>query len=181
MVSRNRSTSSVKPYIRATCNPDADSWVADFLAWWIHPVMILHPRSIGAGAGRGFPRRCSRSGPAKRYPLQRTPRAVGRCGSSLGRRAAGPDQPAVLADLAPELYGLPLGIPAGVLGEGEEHGDGDRDLAPSWKRWQKKLASWQNTPISEISLTDRPRRQRLRDTRAPAYPGAALCHSPRVY
>jgi Terminase large subunit, T4likevirus-type, N-terminal len=22
-------------YIRATCNPDADSWVADFLAWWI--------------------------------------------------------------------------------------------------------------------------------------------------
>src|SRR5690348_2826225 len=23
--------------IRATCNPDADSWVADFLAWWIDP------------------------------------------------------------------------------------------------------------------------------------------------
>jgi Terminase large subunit, T4likevirus-type, N-terminal len=35
MVSRNRSTCGVKPYIRATCNPDADSWVADFLAWWI--------------------------------------------------------------------------------------------------------------------------------------------------
>src|SRR5437868_7246474 len=35
MVSRNRSTSRVRPYIRATCNPDADSWVADFLAWWI--------------------------------------------------------------------------------------------------------------------------------------------------
>jgi hypothetical protein len=27
MVSRNRSTCGVKPYIRATCNPDADSWV----------------------------------------------------------------------------------------------------------------------------------------------------------
>jgi hypothetical protein len=27
----------VRPYIRATCNPDADSWVADFLAWWIDP------------------------------------------------------------------------------------------------------------------------------------------------
>jgi predicted phage terminase large subunit-like protein len=26
----------VRPYIRATCNPDADSWVADFLAWWIN-------------------------------------------------------------------------------------------------------------------------------------------------
>jgi predicted phage terminase large subunit-like protein len=35
MVSRNRSTCGVQPYIRATCNPDADSWVADFLAWWI--------------------------------------------------------------------------------------------------------------------------------------------------
>src|SRR5467141_1914418 len=35
MVSRNRSTCGVRPYIRATCNPDADSWVAEFLAWWI--------------------------------------------------------------------------------------------------------------------------------------------------
>jgi hypothetical protein len=32
MTSRNRSTCGVRPYIRATCNPDADSWVADFLA-----------------------------------------------------------------------------------------------------------------------------------------------------
>src|SRR5215831_7894192 len=37
MVSRNRSACGVKPYIRATCNPDADSWVADFLSWWIDP------------------------------------------------------------------------------------------------------------------------------------------------
>jgi predicted phage terminase large subunit-like protein len=37
MVSRNRSICGVKPYIRATCNPDADSWVAEFLAWWIDP------------------------------------------------------------------------------------------------------------------------------------------------
>lgn len=35
MVSRNRSTCGVRPYIRATCNPDADSWVAQFIAWWI--------------------------------------------------------------------------------------------------------------------------------------------------
>jgi predicted phage terminase large subunit-like protein len=27
----------VRPYIRATCNPDADSWVAEFVAWWIDP------------------------------------------------------------------------------------------------------------------------------------------------
>ena len=35
LLTRNRSTSGVKPYIRATCNPDPDSWVADFLGWWI--------------------------------------------------------------------------------------------------------------------------------------------------
>src|SRR4029077_9839556 len=37
LLSRNRSTCGIKPYIRATCNPDADSWVAEFLAWWIDP------------------------------------------------------------------------------------------------------------------------------------------------
>jgi predicted phage terminase large subunit-like protein len=35
MLSRNRSTCGVKPYVRATCNPDADSWVAELIAWWI--------------------------------------------------------------------------------------------------------------------------------------------------
>jgi predicted phage terminase large subunit-like protein len=35
MVSRNRSMSGVRGYVRATCNPDADSWVANFIAWWI--------------------------------------------------------------------------------------------------------------------------------------------------
>lgn len=35
LLSRNRSMCGVKPYIRATCNPDADSWVAKFIAWWI--------------------------------------------------------------------------------------------------------------------------------------------------
>lgn len=35
MLSRNRSTCGVRPYIRATTNPDADSWVAEFIAWWI--------------------------------------------------------------------------------------------------------------------------------------------------
>lgn len=35
MLSRNRSTCGVKPYVRATCNPDPDSFVADLIAWWI--------------------------------------------------------------------------------------------------------------------------------------------------
>lgn len=37
MMTRNRSVSGVKPYVRATCNPDADSWVAPFIAWWWDP------------------------------------------------------------------------------------------------------------------------------------------------
>jgi len=35
MLSRNRSTCGVKPCVRATCNPDSDSWVAKFISWWI--------------------------------------------------------------------------------------------------------------------------------------------------
>jgi predicted phage terminase large subunit-like protein len=37
MLSRNRSTSGVRGYIRATCNPDADSWVRRIVDWWIGP------------------------------------------------------------------------------------------------------------------------------------------------
>jgi predicted phage terminase large subunit-like protein len=35
MLSRNRSTCGVRPRIRATCNPDPDSWVRKFIDWWI--------------------------------------------------------------------------------------------------------------------------------------------------
>lgn len=35
LLTRNRSVCGVMPYVRATCNPDPDSWVADFIAWWI--------------------------------------------------------------------------------------------------------------------------------------------------
>ena len=39
MVSRNRNPSNngIRPYIRATCNPDPDSFVAELIAWWIDP------------------------------------------------------------------------------------------------------------------------------------------------
>ena len=37
MLTRNRSaTAGIKPYIRATCNPDPDSWVAGFIKWYIN-------------------------------------------------------------------------------------------------------------------------------------------------
>lgn len=37
LVSRNRNptTNGIRPYIRATVNPDPDSWVAQFISWWI--------------------------------------------------------------------------------------------------------------------------------------------------
>ncbi len=38
MLSRNRSTCGVRPYVRCTCNPDPDSWVARLIEWWIDPV-----------------------------------------------------------------------------------------------------------------------------------------------
>ena len=53
MVSRNRSTCGVRPYIRGTCNPDSESWVADFLSWWIDPESGL-PIPERAGVLRYF-------------------------------------------------------------------------------------------------------------------------------
>lgn len=35
LMSRNRSTCGVAPYVRATCNPDSESWVAKLIEWWI--------------------------------------------------------------------------------------------------------------------------------------------------
>lgn len=55
MLSRNRSTSGVKPYVRASCNPDPDSWVAEFIAWWINPETGF-PIPERAGVVRYFTR-----------------------------------------------------------------------------------------------------------------------------
>lgn len=35
LLSRNRSTCGVIPCVRATCNPDPDSFLASFIKWWI--------------------------------------------------------------------------------------------------------------------------------------------------
>jgi len=55
MLSRNRSLCGVRPYVRATTNPDADSWVAEFIAWWIDPFSGL-PIPDRAGCIRWFVR-----------------------------------------------------------------------------------------------------------------------------
>lgn len=48
MLSRNRSTSGVPGYIRATTNPDPDSWVRDFIDWWIGPDGYPIPERSGS-------------------------------------------------------------------------------------------------------------------------------------
>jgi predicted phage terminase large subunit-like protein len=83
MVSRNRSTCGVRPYIRATCNPDADSWVADFLAWWIDPESGL-PIPERAGVLRHYIR--------------------------IAEKTIWADQPEELAQYLPQAEGLPPGI-----------------------------------------------------------------------
>ena len=47
LLSRNRSTCGVKPYIRACTNPDPDSWVRDFIDWWIGGDGLPIPERAG--------------------------------------------------------------------------------------------------------------------------------------
>lgn len=47
MLSRNRSTSGVKPVIRAATNPDPDSWVRKFIDWWIDEDGFAIPERSG--------------------------------------------------------------------------------------------------------------------------------------
>jgi hypothetical protein len=35
LMTRNRSACGVRPYMRGSCNPDPDSFVAEFIDWWI--------------------------------------------------------------------------------------------------------------------------------------------------
>ena len=79
------------------------------------PVRCDTPEpSFSDGSG---PRRTARGWPLREQPLEPAP--------------WDPNHPAVLADLDPELHGLPLGIPAGVLGnDGWERGR----VALSWSQ-----------------------------------------------
>lgn len=47
MASRVRSGSGVPGYIRATCNPDYNSWVRKFIDWWIGPDGLAIPERSG--------------------------------------------------------------------------------------------------------------------------------------
>lgn len=56
LLSRNRSTCGIRPYVRATTNPDADSWVAKLIDWWID-TETGYPIPERAGVVRWFIRR----------------------------------------------------------------------------------------------------------------------------
>lgn len=47
MLSRNRSACGAKSRIRASCNPDPDSWVRRFIDWWIGPDGYVMPERSG--------------------------------------------------------------------------------------------------------------------------------------
>lgn len=47
LISRTRSMSGIRPYIRGTCNPDPDSWVARFIEWWIDKDGYIIPERSG--------------------------------------------------------------------------------------------------------------------------------------
>lgn len=53
MLSRNRSACGVRPYIRATCNPDPDSWLKGFIEWWLDEAGE-YPDEAKAGRLRWF-------------------------------------------------------------------------------------------------------------------------------
>ena len=55
LLSRARGMSGVPGYIRATCNPDCDSWVRQLIDWWIGPDGL--PSKERSGVLRWFIRR----------------------------------------------------------------------------------------------------------------------------
>ena len=48
MLSRNRTTCGIRPYVRATCNPDPDSFLRKLLSWWIDEDGYPIPERSGA-------------------------------------------------------------------------------------------------------------------------------------
>ena len=47
LFSRNRTTCGVRPCIRATCNPDPDSWVLDLVRWYLDEKGYPDPKKCG--------------------------------------------------------------------------------------------------------------------------------------
>jgi len=113
MLSRNRSACGVRPYVRATCNPDADSWVAELIAWWIDQETGL-PIPERSGVLRYFVRVSDTIIWADRpedLPRQETPDGIVIPPKSLTFIAASlADNPALMA-ADPNYYANLLSLP----------------------------------------------------------------------
>jgi predicted phage terminase large subunit-like protein len=96
LLSRNRSaTAGIRPYIRATCNPDADSWVAKFLEWWIDQDERLPDGNPNPRFGFPIPERAGKI----RYFTR------------VGDEIKWADRP---EELSPERFNLPAYGPDGI-------------------------------------------------------------------
>jgi hypothetical protein len=60
LMSRNRSTCGVRPYVRASCNPDPDSWVAELVTWWIDQDETMPDGSPNPRYGLPIPERAGK-------------------------------------------------------------------------------------------------------------------------
>lgn len=47
MLSRNRSAEKLPTRVRLTCNPDANSWLKQYLSWWLDPLGFPDPAKAG--------------------------------------------------------------------------------------------------------------------------------------
>lgn len=47
MMSRNRSTCGIRPYMRAVMNPDPDSWIRTFIDWWVDDKGFIDSEKSG--------------------------------------------------------------------------------------------------------------------------------------
>ncbi len=47
LLSRNRSMCGIQPYVKMTCNPDADSWVRELVDWYIDSSGLSIPERSG--------------------------------------------------------------------------------------------------------------------------------------
>lgn len=47
MMTRNRSACGVRPHVQATCNPDPDSWIKQFVNWYLLPSGLPDPEKRG--------------------------------------------------------------------------------------------------------------------------------------
>lgn len=87
LLSRNRSTSGVRGYIRASCNPDADSWVAELISWWIDPHSGF-PLDARSGVLRWFVRQDDRLewGDTRAEMVQRFPGSMPKSLTFIGSK-----------------------------------------------------------------------------------------------